>query len=116
MKKIYLLALLCLPFVQLKAQDGVVFKVKYLPNHNYQIGVKVGVKITANVTGDQKVTDFLNAQSITQPINVAVDMAMDGNSKTGPQGADQSFPLNMLYKIAISAPVLMVNPLLCLLL
>ena len=100
MKKICVLALLCLPFVQLKAQDGVAFKVKYLPNHNYQVGVKVGLKITANVTGDQKVADFLSAQNITQPINVAVDVAMDGNSKTGLQGADQSFPLDMVYKIS----------------
>ena len=100
MKRICLLALMCLLFVQLKAQDGVVFKVKYLPNHNYQVGVKVGVKIIANVTGDQKVADFLSAQNITQPVNVAVDIAFDGNSKTGPQGADQSFPLDMLYKIS----------------
>jgi len=99
MKKTYLLALLCLPFVQLKAQDGVVFKVKYLPNHDYQVGVKVGIKLNATVTGSQQVTDFLSAQGITQPVNVEVNVGMNGDSKTGSTGADGSFPLNMNYKI-----------------
>jgi hypothetical protein len=100
MKKTYLLALLCLPFVQLKAQDGVVFKIKYLPNHDYKVGVKVGIKLNATITGSQQVTDFLSAQGITQPVNLAVDMAMNGDSKTGSQGADQSFPLKMNYTIS----------------
>ncbi|MFI5160347.1 MAG: hypothetical protein ACHQHN_03675 [Sphingobacteriales bacterium] len=99
MKKTCLLALLCLPFVQLKAQDGVVFKVKYLPNHDYQIGIKVGVKINATVSGSQQVTDFLSAQGITQPVNVVVNVGMSGDSKTGSKASDGSFPLNMNYKI-----------------
>jgi hypothetical protein len=100
MKKIYLLALLCLPFIQLKAQDGVVFKIKYLPNHDYHVGVKVGVTINATVSGSQQVTDFLSAQGITQPVNVAVNIGMNGDSKTGSAGSDQSFPLKMNYTIS----------------
>lgn len=99
MKRIYLFALLCLTAGVLKAQQAVVFKVKYLPNHNYQVGVKVSVKLNATLSGDQQVIDKLKSQGLTQPITVNADLAMDGNSKTGAAGADNSFPLNISYKL-----------------
>ena len=57
MKKIYLYALLCLSFTQLKAQDGVVFKIKYLPNHNYQSAINLGVKLNLTITGDPQIIE-----------------------------------------------------------
>lgn len=99
MKKIYLLALMCLGITQLKAQDGVVFKVKYLPNHNYQTAVNISIKANATLSGDSALIAKLNSQGITQPINATVSLGLNGSMKTGAQGADNTFPLDMDYKV-----------------
>ncbi|HEY9001755.1 MAG TPA: hypothetical protein VIM89_10410 [Mucilaginibacter sp.] len=99
MKKIFLLACMCLGFTQLWAQQGVVFKLKYLPNHNYQTNVSMEMKATATVTGDSLIINKLKEQGITQPVNANVSIALVGVMKTGALGADQSVPINMDYKI-----------------
>jgi hypothetical protein len=99
MKKIYLLALLCLPFAQLRAQDGVVYKIKYLPNHEYKMAIKMGMKLNATIKGDQSIIDKLTAEGITQPVTVDFQFAVDADTKTGAQTADNMIPLNMDVKI-----------------
>jgi hypothetical protein len=100
MKKIFVLALLCASFVQLKAQSGVVFKIKYLPNHNYQMVMNMGMKINATLSGDSAIVDKLKTEGITQPMNIDLQLGMNGSSKSGAVGADKSFPLNMDYQVA----------------
>lgn len=99
MKKVCLLALLCFCIIQLRAQDGVVFKIKYLPNHTYKSDISIGMKINANVTGDPDILDKLKASGITPPVVVDVEMGLTGSMQTGAPGADKSFPLNIDYKI-----------------
>ncbi len=99
MKKIGLLALVCLAFVQLKAQDGVVYKIKYLPNHEYKMAIKMGMKLNATIKGDQSIIDKLNAEGITQPVTVDFQFAVDADTKTGALGGDNMIPLNMDVKI-----------------
>ncbi|MBS1524295.1 MAG: hypothetical protein JST19_01520 [Bacteroidetes bacterium] len=99
MKKLCLLALACLLFVQLKAQNGVIFKVKYLPNKTYQSSVKLNMKLHAMISGDQQVLDKLKSQGITQPVNVSIDMGFSGVMKTGSPNADNSYPLHLDFKI-----------------
>src|SRR5471030_2255440 len=99
MKKLCLYALLCLFFTQLKAQDGVVFKIKYLPNHNYQMAVNMGIKFNVTVSGDQKILDMLSAQGITQPVIADIALGLGGSMKTGAAGSDGTFPLSIDYKI-----------------
>jgi len=100
MKKIFLYAILCLSFTQLKAQQGVVFKIKYLPNHNYTMAINIGMKLDATMSGDTSLINKLKTQGITQPVAVDLKMAMNGNMKSGSVGADNTFPLNMDFKIA----------------
>lgn len=99
MKKLLLPVVLCLLFTQLRAQDGVVFKIKYLPNHTYQTVISVGMKLNATLSGDQQLIDKLKSQGITQPVLANLGMAMSGTMKTGAVGADNSFPIDMDYKI-----------------
>src|SRR5581483_1383657 len=99
MKKICLLILLCLPFIHTMAQESTVYKIKYLPNKNYQMSMKMGMKLTGTVSGDTTVINKLKSSGITQPVNVSVDFAMSGNFKTGAVGTDGSFPLVAQYKI-----------------
>jgi hypothetical protein len=99
MKKLCLYILLCISSIQLKAQNGVVFKVKYLPNRNYQVSINVGMKINAILTGDTALINKLKSQGITQPVNADLSMDMSGNMKSGALGTDNTFPLSMDYKI-----------------
>jgi hypothetical protein len=90
---------MCLGFTQLWAQQGVVFKIKYLPNKNYQSNISVDMKVTATVSGDQEILDKLKEQGITQPVNANVSLALGGLMKTGALGADKTMPMNLDYKI-----------------
>lgn len=99
MKKVCLLAVLCLAVVQLKAQKPVVFKVKYLPNHEYKMAVTMGMKINATLNGDQSLIDKLNAEGITQPVSVDFQFGMNADTKTGSVGSDKMIPLNMDVRI-----------------
>jgi len=100
MKKIYLFAFMCLSVAQLWAQQGVLFKIKYLPNHNYQSNISLDMKINATVTGDQQILDKLKEQGITQPVNANLSIALGGMMKTGALAADNSMPMNMDYKLS----------------
>jgi hypothetical protein len=99
MKKICFLALMCFSLTQLKAQNGVVLKVKYLPNHDYKTSISGNVKFIVNLTGDQQLLDKLNSQGITNPVNANLSLDIAGDTKTGAMGADKTFPVNMDYKI-----------------
>jgi hypothetical protein len=99
MKKLCILLLLSFSIVQLKAQDGVVFKVKYSPDRNYAITAGMNMKIVATLTGDQQIIDKLNSQGITQPINARLSLDLSGNTKTGSLNSDKSIPLTLEYKI-----------------
>jgi hypothetical protein len=90
---------MCFSLTQVKAQKGIVLKVKYLPNRDYQTSLSMDMKLVATVTGDQQIIDKLNSQGITQPINANVSLAMAGDSKTGTMTADKTFPINIDYKI-----------------
>ncbi|MDO3626747.1 hypothetical protein [Mucilaginibacter sp. BT774] len=100
MKKIYLIAFICMGFTQLWAQQGVVFKIKYLPSHNYQSNISVDMKINATVSGDQQILDKLKEQGITQPVDANLSIALGGMMKTGALASDNSMPMNMDYKIS----------------
>ncbi|MDB5143274.1 MAG: hypothetical protein JWQ66_1987 [Mucilaginibacter sp.] len=100
MKKIYLFAWLCLSLTQLKAQEGVVFKVKYLPNRSYQTSVNIGMKINATLSGDTALINKLKSQGITQPVNANLAMGLNASMKTGTLNTDGTFPINMDFKIA----------------
>jgi hypothetical protein len=99
MKKLCLLTLMCLSLTQLKAQKATTFKIKYLPNRNYQTSVNVDMKINANLTGDQQLMDKLSSLGITSPALANLLLGLTGVTKTGSAGADKTFPLTMDYKI-----------------
>lgn len=99
MKNIFLIVFICLGVTQLWAQQGVVFKIKYLPNKNYQSNISVDMKANATVTGDQQIIDKLKEQGVTQPVNANLSLALGGITKTGGLDADQSIPVSIDYKV-----------------
>lgn len=100
MKKIYLLVFMCFGFTQLWAQKAILFKIKYMPNRNYQSNISLDMKINATVTGDQQILDKLKEQGITQPVDANFSIALGGMMKTGALGSDNTMPLNMDYRIS----------------
>jgi hypothetical protein len=58
------------------------------------------MKIDANLSGDTAIINKLSSQGITQPVNAHIALGINGNMKTGALGGDQTFPLNMDYKIS----------------
>jgi len=99
MKKLFIYTLLILTASQLKAQESVTFKMIYLPNHTYNatIDMNVGGKVT--ISGDEKITEKLTEQGITQPINLNLLLNMKGLTKTGAADASGNFPLTLSFNI-----------------
>jgi len=98
MKKLLYIALLFLTFT-VRAQKGIVLKMKYTSNHTYAGVINLGVKGKVNLSGNDTVVSKLKAQGLTLPISIDMLMKMDGNTKTGEPSAAGTFPLTMLYKI-----------------
>jgi hypothetical protein len=98
MKKLLYLALLLIGF-NVEAQKGIVFKMKFLPDHDYNGTVNMTINCKVNLSGDKDVLDKLETQGITQPITANVVMKMGGDTKTGAIGSNNIFPLTMNYKI-----------------
>jgi len=97
MKKLIYLSLLLIGF-NAEAQKGVVFKMKFLPNHDYSGSVNLDITCKVNLSGDNAVLDKLQTQGITFPLNANAVMKMTTDTKTGANGANNSFPLTMTFK------------------
>jgi hypothetical protein len=96
MKKILYLSLL-LFVCTAKAQESIVYKMKYLSDHSYSGIVTMVMKCNVNLSGDEQVLSKLKEQGMTPPIAFNMNMKMTGATKTGAAGADKSFPFNMTY-------------------
>ncbi len=97
MKKLLYLPLFFLA-LQLRAQQNVVFKIKYLPSHVYAGTITLGLDFKVNLSGDTAVLAKLATQGLTPPIAAKMDMKMEGTSKTGAVTANKDFPISMGYK------------------
>ncbi len=97
MKKLLYLSLLFIGF-NAQAQKGVVFKMKFLPNRDYNGMVSMNINAKVNLSGDNNVIDKLQTQGITLPLNGNVLMKMTNDTKTGANGANNGFPLTMTFK------------------
>jgi hypothetical protein len=100
MKKIFLITLLCLSLVKLKAQEGIVFKMQYMPNRTYKSTIGIAVKVNAEVTGSQSVIDKLKSQGISSPVEGNLAAGITGEMKTGSMGVDNAVPMDMEYKVS----------------
>ncbi|MDP9046825.1 MAG: hypothetical protein M3N14_01725 [Bacteroidota bacterium] len=98
MKKLIYLSLLFIGF-NAQAQKGIVFKMKFLPNHDYNGTVNMNISCKVNLSGDKDVLDKLTAQGITLPVNANVVMKMGGDTKTGARGSNDIFPVTMKFKV-----------------
>ena len=97
MKKLLYLPLLLLA-LKVEAQQNVVFKMKYLPNHTYAGAISMGMVVHVDLSGDTAVLAKMKSQGMSSPLAMNMDMKMEGATKTGAPGAIQAFPISMGYK------------------
>jgi hypothetical protein len=95
MKKLFIYALLCLCAYQTKAQESILFKIKYSPNKNYDSKVTMNMDCNVNLSGDTAMLNKLKSQGMTPPFAVNMEMGMNGNIKSGAVGAGKIFPLQI---------------------
>jgi hypothetical protein len=102
MKKILFVSFLALSFSFVKAQDSVLFKIKYLPNHTYQLGGNTSISLYADLSGNKELASKLATQGIAQPMNVILQFNTNGTTTTSSIGAENSFAVDM----KVSAPTM----------
>jgi hypothetical protein len=93
MKKILVFVLLALSFNQLKAQKGIVFKIKYTPDYNYQVSSAINLKFKANLSGDTAIINKIKAHGIDEPINLDAAINIKSSINTGKLNSEKSFPI-----------------------
>jgi hypothetical protein len=97
MKKILFFGLLLLTINLVKAQDEVLFKIKYLPSHNYQFSGGGTVALQTDLSANKDIASKLAAQGITQPINAVIEFDVKGITTTSAINADKVIPLVMNF-------------------
>ena len=104
MKRLFFILLLCSFLAQLKAQDGVVFKMQYMPDRTYKTTADLSVKVNTDVTGSRETIEKLKSEGITPPVDGNLAAGFTGEMKSGALAADKSIPMDMDFKItSISA-------------
>jgi len=96
MKKYLFVSCLILSVSFAKAQDGILFKIKFTPNHTYQITSNLTGTVNTDLSGNKDLADKLSAQGITQPLVANVQFGNKTTAITGAPSADNSFPLTMV--------------------
>jgi hypothetical protein len=101
MKKIGLLTSLLLLVLQLQAQKQVVFKYKYLPNHNYVSTVVSNNNGLLNFKGSPEDLEKLKAEGAQNPMTIAGATDMEFSIKTGSY-KNGAFPMIMTYNSLVN--------------
>lgn len=96
MKKYLFVSFLILSVGFTKAQDGVIFKIKFLPSHTYQIATNVSGVVTTDLSGNKDLAEKLASKGITQPLVGNVQFDNKTTATTGALSADNTFPVTMV--------------------
>lgn len=98
MKKLTLYTILFFSFIQLKAQDGVLFKMAYQPNKDYATTMKMNMVFIVDLSGDQEILDKMKQSGFTPPIDAVMNMSLSGHTVTGAFDANKNFPAKISFK------------------
>ncbi|WCT12319.1 hypothetical protein [Mucilaginibacter jinjuensis] len=89
-------ALLCSIF-NVQAQQQVLFKIKYLPNHSYTSTSNISINIVMNVDSPQTAIDKIKAQGVQLPMIMKGENRMAFEVKTGSDDSKKIFPIVLKY-------------------
>ncbi len=99
MKKIATIYLLLISALsQLKAQQSVLFNMKYMPNRTYTSTMKMDMNMEMTMTGDSTVMEQMKNSDQKFPMIMQMQTATDLGIKTGAISANR-FPINMTIDV-----------------
>jgi hypothetical protein len=96
MKKIIYLFLL-LSGLHVKAQDSVLFKIKYLPEHKHISSMDINNHTEMNIEADKETLDKIKSKGVQLPLILTAKTSMTYEIQTGSLSNDKSFPLTINY-------------------
>jgi len=96
MKKYLFVSFLILSVSFARAQDGVMFKIKFLPSRTYLIATNVSGVLTTDLSANKDLAAKLASQGIAQPLVANVQFDNKSTATTGALSADNSFPVTMV--------------------
>jgi hypothetical protein len=101
MKKLSaILSLLLFIGVQVQAQKEVLFKIKYLPNHNYSSVSKTDMNMEMDIAGDTAAINKIKRSGKKLPLFIQVQKASNIEVKTGPI-VNNSFSVVMHNQVTV---------------
>ncbi len=95
MKKLALIFAITLAAITVKAQKPVLFKLKFLPEHEYKANMKMAMDMQMKVTAAK---DPKSKKAESQLMNSKIDMAMKFDIKTGAVVPANTFPVITKYE------------------
>lgn len=98
MKKLLLTLAILLSFIGLKAQESVLFKIKYLPNNFYESTINTNMNMEMNFLGDSASLKKIKDKGIKLPMIISSVTNMDFSIKTGELKNDKSYDVEIAYK------------------
>jgi hypothetical protein len=96
MKKYLFVSFLILSASFAMAQDGIMFKIKFLPSHTYLIATNVSAVVTTDLSANKDLAEKLASKGITQPLVASAQFDNKTTATTGALSADNSFPITMV--------------------
>lgn len=98
-KSLSIVALLLSISAGAMAQKQVLFKIKYNPNQHYAMLMKMNMNMEMNVSGDSAMINKIKASGQSFPMIMTMDMATNGDIKTGAINKASQIPFTMIVGI-----------------
>ena len=98
MKKLILVSVILLSFIVSKAQESVLFKIKYLPNNLYESTINTNMNMEMNFSGDSASLQKIKNKGIKLPMIISSVTNMIFSIKTGGIKNDKSYDIEIAYK------------------
>lgn len=103
-KSIYLILLLVV--FKASAQESIVFKMNYLPEHRYNSIIEMHNNVEVNFKGPKEEQDKLKAEGVQSPMTVAGATSTEYTIQTGVATEEKKFPATIIYSNIISTQFL----------
>ena len=97
MKKTLFLIILSTVTLALKAQQSILFKIKYSPDHSYKSNIKMDMNMVMDITGDSVKMNKIKAKGVKLPMLMISTTLMNLEVKSGSFKPDGYFPMIFKY-------------------
>ena len=98
MRKIFLLAAFCAFNLTIKAQNAVLFKIKYLPFHTYSVSTKMTMNMDMDYNADSVTLKQMKASGAKLPVIMQVEINIASDLKTRKYNLKHELPFTLNLK------------------